>query len=138
MAGVTNMAMSTQTLDEAGRQMAAAVLIDTLQIFDAGDPVTVGFLVTRDLTAVGEPIPGLVQTISLESSVEGRVAQAYSVKVPRGTALEAGQVVKVVTTRTDDELIGKPILIDTISKNGLAMIRKGTGISFENVSQEGK
>lgn len=130
--------MSTQTLDEAGRLMAKEILIDTVQIFDVGDPVTVGINVTRALTPVGEPIAGLVQTITLESAVEGRVAQAYSIKVPRGTALEAGQAVKVVTTRTDTELVGKPILVDTISKNGLAMIRKGTGQDFENVNQEGK
>lgn len=132
------MAMSTQTLDEAGRLLAAAVLLDTVQIFDVGDPITVGIHVTRPLTPVGQPIPGLVQTISLESSVEGRVMQAYSVKVARGTALEAGQVVRLLNTRTDFELVGKDILIDTISKNGLAMIRKGTGQVFENVNQEGK
>lgn len=132
------MAMSTQTLDEAGRLMAQSVLIDSLQIFDVSDPITVGHDVTRALTPVGQPIAGLVQTISLESAVEGRVAQAYSIKVPRGTALEAGQAVRVLSTRSDLDLVGKTILIDTISKNGLAMLRKGTGIDFENVNQEGK
>ena len=132
------MAMSTQTLDEAGRQLAAAVLIDSLQIMDVSDPITVGINVTRTATPVGQPIQGLVQTITLESAVEGKVAQAYSVKVPRGTVLRAGQAVKVLNTRSDIDLVGKIILIDTISKNGLAMIRKGTGQDFENVNQEGK
>jgi hypothetical protein len=132
------MTMSTQTLDEAGRTMTRAILIDTLQIFNVGDTITTGAHVSRELTPVGDPISGLVQTVTLESAVEGRVAQGYSIKVSRGTALEAGQVIKVVTTRTDQELVGLPILVDTISKNGLAMIRKGTGITFETVNQEGK
>lgn len=132
------MAMSTQTLDEAARLLQAAVLLDSIQLGTLGDPITVGHEVTRSFTAVGEPVPGLVQSISLESANEGRVVQAFSIKVPRGTALEPGDAVQVVACLMEPDLVGKLLLIDTISRNGLAMIRKGYASSFQNVNQEGK
>lgn len=131
------MTMSTQTLDEAGRQLAT-LLIDKLQILNVGEPVTTGINVTLPLTPAGQPVDGLVQSVTLESPVDGRVMQGYSIKVPRGTALQAGQVVRVLNTRSDFDLVGMEILVDTISKNGLAMIRKGTGQKFTNINQQGK
>lgn len=132
------MAMSTQTLDESARLLASAVLIDTIQILNVGQPVTVGINVTRSLTAVGDPIAGLVQSISLEVAAEGRVTQLYSIKVAKGTALEAGQAVRVITCLAEPDLVGQELLVDQMSRNGLAMIRKGYGTIFQNVNQEGK
>jgi len=132
------MAMSTQTLAEAARQLSAAVLVDTLQILAVGDPVTVGFTVTRELTPVGQPIAGLVQTTTLANAVESRTDSAYSVKVPQGTALSAGQAVRVVSCVAEPALVGKELLIDKVSMNGLAMIRKAVATDFAMVNQEGK
>lgn len=132
------MAMSTQTLDESARLLSAAVLLDRIQVLSVGDPVTVGTEVTRALDEVGAPIAGLVQTISLESAVDGRVTQVFSIKVPRGTALNPGQAIRVEACLMEPALVGKVILVDTMSKNGLAMLRKGYGSTFENVNQEGK
>lgn len=132
------MTMSTQTLDEAGRQVAAAVLLDMVQIHDVGNPVTVGIHVTRELTPVGKPIPGLVQTTGLENAVESRTSSVYSIKVARGTDLKAGQAVKVLFCRAEPDLAHKVLLVDKVSKNGLAMIRKAVASDFEVVNQEGK
>lgn len=132
------MTMSTQTLGEAARQLAAAVLLDSIQIYDVGQPVTVGPNVTRDITEVGEPVAGLVQTTTLANAVESRVDSVYSVKVARGTDLSAGQAIKVITCLAEPDLVDKVLLIDKISKNGLAMIRKGVASDFGVVNQEGK
>lgn len=132
------MAMSTQTLAEAARLLQSAVMLDSIQLGTLGDPVTVGHQVTREFTPVGEPVPGVVQSISLESAVDGRVVQAFSIKVPRGTAVEAGDAVRVAACLMEPDLVGKVLLVDTLSKNGLAMLRKGYASSFENVNQEGK
>lgn len=132
------MSMSIQTLDESARLLAGATLIDSIQIYNVGNPVTVGFEVTRELTAVGAPIPGLVQTTTLENAVESQVTSVYSVKVAKGTALVAGQAVKVISCVAEPDLVGKTLLLDKISKNGLAMIRKGVASDFEQVNQEGK
>lgn len=130
--------MSIQTLDESARLLAAATLIDQVQIYTVGQPVTVGINVTRELTAVGEPIPGLVQTSTLENAAESQVSSLYSVKVAKGTVLEAGQAVRVVACIAEPALVGKTLLLDKVSKNGLAMIRKAIASDFEVVNQEGK
>lgn len=132
------MAMSTQTLDEAARMFKQNVLIDTLQVLNVGEPVTVGINVTRTLTPVGQPISGLVQTVSLENANEGIVNQIFKIKVPKGTALEPGQAVRVVTCAAEPDLVGKVILVDTMTRNGLAMLRAGTGSDFAKVDQQGK
>lgn len=135
---VATMTMSTQTLDESGRTLAAAVLRDSLQIYNVGPATTTGFQVTRALTAVGQPIPGLVQTTTLENAVESRTTSSYSVKVARGTTLSAGQAIRVVTCLAEPALVGKTLLLDKISLNGLALIRKGVAGDFDTVNQEGK
>ena len=131
------MTMSTQTLTE-GARLLSTVLIDSLQIMDVAAPVTVGVNVTRDLTPVGQPVAGLVQHTTLENAVENRTSTAYSVKVARTTALAAGQAVKVLSCAADPSLVDKVLLLDKVSQNGLAMIRKGVASDFENVNQEGK
>lgn len=132
------MTMSTQTLAESARQLSAAVLIDSLQILDVGQPITEGFVVTRALTAVGEPVAGLVQTTTLANASESRVDSIYSVKVPRGTVLSAGQAIRVLLCNMEPSLTGKVLLLDKVSQNGLSMIRKAVATDFEAVNQEGK
>lgn len=132
------MTMSTQTLREAGRQMAAAVLLDSIQIYDVGDLVTTGINVERQLTPVGQPIAGLVQTTTLANAAESRTVSTYSVKVAQGQALTAGQAIKVLNTRTEIDLVGKVLLIDKVSQNGAAMLRKAVASDFIVVNQQGK
>lgn len=132
------MTMSTPILDEGARLLALATLVDTIQICTVGPPVTVGFEVTRALTPVGEPIAGLVQTITLENAIESKTEQTFSVKVARGTAFNAGSAIQVVTCVAEPELVGKVLLIDKVSLSGLSMIRKAVATDFETVNQEGK
>lgn len=132
------MSMSTQTLGEAARLLAGAVLTDSIQIYNVGDPVTVGFEVTRELTAVGEPIPGLVQTTNLANAVESSTETFYSIKVQRGTVIMAGQAVKVIACAMEPDLVGKMLLLDKVSMNGLSVLRKAVAADFYPVNQEGK
>jgi len=132
------MSMSTPILAEAARLLEANILLDSVQIYDVGDPITVGINVTRPLTPVGPPVAGLVQAVTLENAVESRATQTFAIKVGLSTPLEAGQAVKVLNTRTDFSLVGKTILVDKVSKNGAAMLRKATGTDFEVINQEGK
>lgn len=132
------MTMSTQTLGEASRMLAAAVLTDSIQISDVGVPVTEGFEVVRHLTAVGDPVPALVQTTTLANAAESRVESLYSVKVSQGTPLSAGQAVTVLRCSQEPSLVGKKLLMDKVSQNGAAVIRKGVATDFAVVNQEGK
>ncbi|QBZ72936.1 hypothetical protein SEA_PHRIENDS_10 [Microbacterium phage Phriends] len=130
-------AMSTQTLAESSR-LLELVLMDSLQIMDVGDPITMGHNVTRSLTPVGDPIPGLVQTTTLQNAVESRVESVYSIKVRQGTQISAGQAVRVVSCVQEPSLVGKVLLLDKISQNGLALLRKGVATDATVVNQEGK
>ncbi|AWN03725.1 hypothetical protein PBI_MARTIN_11 [Microbacterium phage Martin] len=130
-------AMSTQTLAESSR-LLELVLMDSLQLLDVGDPVTMGHNVTRSLTPVGDPIPGLVQTTTLQNAVESRVESVYSIKVRQGTQISAGQAVRVVSCVQEPSLVGKVLLLDKISQNGLALLRKGVATDATVVNQEGK
>ncbi|QZD98599.1 hypothetical protein SEA_JUICER_11 [Microbacterium phage Juicer] len=130
--------MSTQTLEQGAQLLAASVLIDRLQVLNVGEPQTVGFEVTRELTLAGDPVSGLVQSVTLENAVEGRVSQAYSIKVPQGTAISEGQAVKVLVCRQEPALVGMVLLLDTVSRNGLSMIRKCTASVARTVDQQGK
>lgn len=122
----------------AGAENLETLLIDRLQVNDVGNPVTVGFKVTRALTPVGEPVAGLVQTTVLENAVESRVNNTYSIKVARDTNLTAGQAVTVLTCDHEPSLVGKTLLVDKVSQNGLAMLRKAVAADFDTVNQEGK
>ena len=132
------MAMSTQTLTESARALERGVLLDSVQILNVGPPVTVGTEVIRELTPVDGPVAGLVQTTTLTNAVESRTDSVYSVKVPARTIIKAGQAVRVVSCLMEPDLVGKVLLLDKISKNGLAMIRKAVASDFETVNQEGK
>lgn len=115
-----------------------AILLDRIQVGTVGAPVTVGINVTRTFTPVGEPVAGLVQTVSLENTSEGTVTQAVSVKVPKRTELEAGQAVRVEACLAEPGLVGKVFLIDSMSLNGAAMLRKGFASRFDAVDPQGK
>ena len=132
------MVISTRTWNEASCFLQGAILVDSLQIFDVGEPVTTGVYVTRPKTPSGEPVAALVQTTILAKAVESVTDNVYSVKVADGTPLEAGQAVQVLSCAREPSLVGRVLLIDKISRNGLSIIRKGVASDFETVNQEGK
>lgn len=132
------MVMSTQTLHEASALLASAVLVDSVQLLLVGEPVTVGYDVTRPTTEVGDPIPALVQTTTLANAAESLVDNVYSVKVQQGTVVDPGMAVRVITCQQEPSLVGKVLLLDKVSQNGLALIRKAVATDFHTVNQQGK
>lgn len=132
------MVMSTQTLHDASALLAGAVLVDSVQLLLVGEPVTVGYEVTRPTTEVGDPIPALVQTTTLANAAESLVDNVYSVKVQQGTVIDPGMAVRVITCQQEPTLVGKVLLLDKVSQNGLALIRKAVATDFHTVNQQGK
>lgn len=131
------MVMSTLTLADASR-LLEELLIDRVQLLLVGDPVTKGFEVTRQTVPVGDPVPALVQTTTLANAAESRTDNVYSIKVPHETVIDAGMAVKVLTCHREPSLVGKKLLLDKVSQNGLALIRKAVASDFTVVNQEGK
>lgn len=132
------MVMSTQTLANAANLMSVAVLVDLIDLFNVGPVKTVGFEATRDLVLVEEDIPAVVQTTTLQNAVESAVVNTYSIKVERGTNIQAGQAVTVKECLQEPELVGKTLMIDKVSQNGLAIIRKAVASDYHVVDQQGK
>lgn len=132
------MVISTPMLASASRLMDVALLIDTLDLYDVGDLVTTGVHTTRELTLVQADVRSLVQATTLQNAIESATSTTYSVKVPRATAIKAGQAIKVKTCTNDPSLVGTTLYLDKVSHNGLALIRKAVASVTYNVDQQGK
>ena len=132
------MVMSTQTLASASSLLDVALLIDSVDLYSVGDLKTVGIEVERELTLIKPNIRALVQTTTLQNAVESATDNTYSIKVPRETAIEPGQAVKVKTCIQEPSLVGKTLYLDKVSQNGLALIRKAVASDTYNVDQQGK
>lgn len=132
------MVMTSTNLAAASNLMAANVLVDKINIYEVGDPITVGYEVIRPLDPHLMGYPALVQTTTLNNAAESAVENVYSIKVAQGVAIEAGMVVEVASCTQEPSLVGKKLLLDKVSQNGLAMIRKAVAHDYHVVNQEGK
>ena len=132
------MARQTIPLADAGK-LLSIVLVDKVQIYTVGPPVTTGIQVTRQLAPLGEPVNGLVQTTNLLSNtVESLTEATWSVKVAAEVPLRGGMAVQVLMCQQDPSLVGEYLLIDRVSQSGMNLIRKGVSGSFMTVDQQGK
>ena len=131
------MARQTIPLADAGK-LLSLVLVDKVQIYTVGPPVTTGIQVTRQLTALGEPVNGLVQTTILANAVDSLTETTWSVKVAAEVPLQGGMAVQVLVCQQDPSLVGKYLLIDRVNQSGMNLIRKGVSGSFMTVDQQGK
>ena len=131
------MARQTIPLADAGK-LLSIVLVDKVQIYTVGPPVTTGIQVTRQLAPLGEPVNGLVQTTLLANAVESLTETTWSVKVAAEVLLRGGMAVQVLRCQQDPSLVGEYLLIDRVSQSGMNLIRKGVSGSFMAVDQQGK
>ena len=131
------MARQTIPLADAGR-LLSLVLVDKVQIYTVGPPITTGIQVTRQLAPLGEPVSGLVQTTILANAVESLTETTWSVKVAAEVPLRGGMAVQVLVCQQDPSLVGEYLLIDRVSQSGMNLIRKGVSGSFMAVDQQGK
>ena len=131
------MARQTIPLADAGK-LLSLVLVDKVQLYTVGPPVTTGIQVTRQLTSLGEPVNGLVQTTLLANAVESLTETTWSVKVAAEVPLQGGMAVQVLMCQQDPSLVGKVLLIDRVNQSGMNLIRKGVSGCFMAVDQQGK
>ena len=131
------MARQTIPLADAGK-LLSLVLVDKVQLYTVGPPVTTGIQVTRQLAPLGEPVNGLVQTTILANAVESLTETTWSVKVAAEVPLQGGMAVQVLMCQQDPSLVGEVLLIDRVNQSGMNIIRKGVSGSFMAVDQQGK
>ena len=133
------MVMLTPILDEATEYLRRNILIDYLDIFEVGPTITRGFqAMPATLTAVQHDVQCLVQTTEIPQPTEGVAVQQYSIKVPRGTSLKPGQVVRITRCWREPSLQEVYLLVDSVSENGAALLRKATATRFHQVDGTGK
>ena len=133
------MVMSTPILDEATEYIRRNILIDYLDILDVGSTVTRGFqAMPATLTAVQHDVQCLVQTTDIPQPIEGAAVQRYSIKIPRGTSLKPGQAVRITRCWREPSLQGAYLLVDSVSENGAALLKKATATRFHQVDGTGK
>lgn len=134
------MSFASSSLKEASKLMEASILIDKIDIYTVGEPVTVGFKTEKPLRLL-DPLlmgyPALVQATTLNNATESAVENTYSIKVALGVGLKPGMVVEVTRCVQDPSLVGKRLLVDKISENGAALIRKAVAHDYHIVNQEG-
>lgn len=131
------MARQTIPLADAGK-LLSLVLVDKVQLYTVGPPVTTGIQVTSQLAPLGEPVNGLVQTTLLANAVESLTETTWSVKVAAEVPLQGGMAVQVLMCQQDPSLVGEYLLIDRVNQSGMNLIRKGVSGSFMAVDQQGK
>ena len=133
------MARQTIPLADAGK-LLSLVLVDKVQLYTVGPPVTTGTQVTRQLAPLGEPVNGLVQTTTslLADAGKSLTQTTWSVKVAAEVPLRGGMAVQVLMCQQDPSLVGEVLLIDRVNQSGMNLIRKGVSGSFMAVDQQGK
>lgn len=129
---------STQTWADASALLCDAVLEDTVSLYRVGPPVTSGIHVTRSLTPSALGIPGLVQTMSIPDARGGLGQSSYSIKVEPGTDLQVGMVVEVASCVQEPALVGAQLLVESVSRNGMALLIKGIAHAWQPVDLQGK
>ena len=130
--------ISTRILDDASSMLATTVLVDKIDVYTRGELITVGYDTERRLDPFAIGYPALVQSTVLANAVESTVDHVYSIKVAQATPLEAGMVVEVKECTQEPDLVGVRLLVDKMSSNGLAIIRKGVASYYSQVDPQGK
>lgn len=114
------------------------ILTDFIDVYDVGPPDLHEYRTVKTLIPVDSKVLALVQTTTLANASESKVESIYSIKVSRQYSLKAGQVICVRHCFLEPALVNKTLLIDKVSLNGLALLRKAVASDFASVNQEGK
>ena len=130
--------IETQILTSASKFMEDSLLFDLIDVYTVGEPVTQGYHTVRPATLHLTDVAALVQTTVLANAVESQVSSTYSIKVPHSVEIQAGMVVRVTRCQREPSLVSKHLLIDKVSQNGMALIRKAVAADFSTVDQQGK
>lgn len=126
----------TQITPRASALMTDTLLVDRADAYKLQPPVVVGYASRRARELVSREIKCLVQATSTDV-VDGLGDIAYSVKVPTGTGLSPGMLLVITQCTREPSLVGVELVVDSISEDGLSIIRKCTAHSYTTVDHQG-
>lgn len=126
----------TQITPRASALMTDTLLVDRADAYKLQPPVVVGYASRRARELVSREIKCLVQATSTDV-VDGLSDIAYSVKVPTGTGLSPGMLLVITQCTREPSLVGVELMVDSISEDGLSIIRKCTAHAYSTVDHQG-
>lgn len=126
----------TQITPKASALMTDTLLVDRADAYKLQPPVVVGYASRRARELVSREIKCLVQATSTDV-VDGLGDIAYSVKVPTGTGLSPGMLLVITQCTREPSLVGVELMVDSISEDGLSIIRKCIAHAYSTVDHQG-
>lgn len=126
----------TQITPRASALMTDTLLVDRADAYKLQPPAVVGYASRRARELVSREIKCLVQATSTDVA-DGLGDIAYSVKVPTGTDLSPGMLLVITQCTREPSLVGVELMVDSISEDGLSIIRKCTAHSYTTVDHQG-
>ena len=126
----------TQITPRAAELLADTLLIDRVAMYQLQPATVTRYSSSRTRELVHSQVRSLVQATSTDV-VEGLGDVTYSVKLPTTTEVQPGMLLVVTVCTREPSLVGMELMVDSISEDGLSIIRKCIAHSYTTVDHQG-
>lgn len=126
----------TQITPKAAELLADTLLIDRVAVYQLQPATVTRYSSSRTRELVHPQVRSLVQATSTDV-VEGLGDVTYSVKLPTTTEVQPGMLLVVTMCTREPSLVGMELMVDSISEDGLSIIRKCIAHSYTTVDHQG-
>lgn len=126
----------TQITPRAAELLADTLLIDRVAMYQLQPATVTRYSSSRTRELVHSQVRSLVQATSTDV-VESLGDTTYSVKLPTTTEVQPGMLLVVTMCTREPSLVGMELMVDSISEDGLSIIRKCIAHSYTTVDHQG-
>ena len=126
----------TQITPRAAELLADTLLIDRVAMYQLQPATVTRYSSSRTRELVHSQVRSLVQATSTDV-VEGLGDVTYSVKLPTTTEVQPGMLLVVTMCTREPSLVGMELMVDSISEDGLSIIRKCIAHSYTTADHQG-
>lgn len=126
----------TQITPRAAELLADTLLIDRVAMYQLQPATVTRYSSSRTRELVHSQVRSLVQATSTDV-VEGLGDVTYSVKLPTTTEVQPGMLLVVTMCTREPSLVGMELMVDSISEDGLSIIRKCIAHAYSTVDHQG-
>lgn len=126
----------TQITPRAAELLADTLMMDRVAVYRLQPAIVTHYSSSRTRELVHSQVRSLVQATSTDV-VEGLGDVTYSVKLPTTTEVQPGMLLLVTKCTREPSLVGMELMVDSISEDGLSIIRKCTAHSYTTVDHQG-
>lgn len=126
----------TQITPKAAALLTDTLLIDRVAVYQLQPATVTRYSSSRTRELVHSQVRSLVQATSTDV-VEGLGDDTYSVKLPTTTEVQPGMLLVVTMCTREPSLVGMELMVDSISEDGLSIIRKCIAHAYSTVDHQG-